>query len=155
MGQSAARKKTILTISYLKHKIQILIANIFQESKVFHQTMFATLHITPRRHICLTEAIIFSSASNFFTTIASLCNNIMTSKQKFNNVYIFLSASFTLRDPSKNTGFVQQVQNVMSVCYNWLINFNPCCLPAFQFWLTTSTLTMYCYFPVIWLVNFV
>ena len=29
---------------YLKHKIQILIANVFQESKMFHETMFATLH---------------------------------------------------------------------------------------------------------------
>ena len=118
--------------------------------------MFATLDITPRGHICLTEAVILSSTSNFFVTIALLCNNIMTSKQKFNNVSIFLSASFILTDPSKNTGFVQRVQNVMSVCLLLqLVDFNPCCLPVFQFWLTTNFLAMHCYFPVIRLVNFV
>ena len=37
VGKSAARKKTI---SYSKQKMYILIANVFQESKMFHQSMF-------------------------------------------------------------------------------------------------------------------
>ena len=36
MGQSAARKKK----SYSKHKILILVVNVFQEKEVFHKTMF-------------------------------------------------------------------------------------------------------------------
>ena len=65
--------------------------------------MFATLHITLRRHICLTEAIILSSTSNFFTTIASLCNNIMTSKQKFNNVTFFVCFIYPNRSLKKHS----------------------------------------------------
>ena len=62
------------TISYLKHKIEILIANIFQERKMFHQivVLFETL----------TQAVILSSTSNFFATIAPLCNDITSSSQK-------------------------------------------------------------------------
>ena len=48
-------------LSYSKHKIWILIANVFQESKMFHQTTFFysdRLHITPRRHNCLSQAVI-------------------------------------------------------------------------------------------------
>ena len=36
VGQSAARKKK----SYSKHKILILVVNVFQEKEVFHKTMF-------------------------------------------------------------------------------------------------------------------
>ena len=46
--------------------------------------LFETLHIAPTRHICLTQAVILSSTSNFFTTIAPLCNDVMSSSQKIN-----------------------------------------------------------------------
>ena len=46
--------------------------------------VFKTLHVTPRRHICLTQAVIFSSTSNFFATIAALWKNMTTSSQKYN-----------------------------------------------------------------------
>ena len=38
VGQSAVCKKTI---SYCRHKIYILIANVFQESEMFHHTIFS------------------------------------------------------------------------------------------------------------------
>ena len=46
--------------------------------------LFKTLHVTPRRHICLTQAVILSSTSNFFATIAALWKNMTTSSQKYN-----------------------------------------------------------------------
>ena len=45
--------------------------------------LFETLNITPRRYICLTQAVILSSTSNFFATIAALCNKHATSSQKY------------------------------------------------------------------------
>ena len=45
--------------------------------------LFETFHITPRRHICLTQAVILSSTSNFFATIATLCNKHATSSKKY------------------------------------------------------------------------
>ena len=56
---------------------------MFHQENVF---LFETLHITPRRHICLTQAVILSSTSNF---IATKCAFIMTSSQKLTNIYVF------------------------------------------------------------------
>ena len=56
VGQSAARKKTI---SYSKHKILILVANVFSRKGNVSQDnvfLFETLLITPRRRLCLTQA---------------------------------------------------------------------------------------------------
>ena len=68
VDQSAARKKTI---SRNKHKILILITNVFQGSKCFtdYVFLFKILHVTPR-----TQAVILSSTS-IFAAIAALCNN--------------------------------------------------------------------------------
>ena len=38
--------------------------------------LFETLHTTPMRHISLTQAVILSSTSNFFASIAVLCNKM-------------------------------------------------------------------------------
>ena len=48
-----------------------------------------TLCITPRRHICLTQAVILSSNKNFVVNITTLCNNMRPSVKNINNVYIF------------------------------------------------------------------
>ena len=42
--------------------------------------LLETLHITPRRDDCLTQALVFSSTSNFFATIAALYNNMRSLK---------------------------------------------------------------------------
>ena len=111
-------------LSYSKHKIWILIANVFQESKMFHQTTFFyshRLHITPRRHNCLSQAVILSSTSNFFSTIAALCKSMTTSSQKYNWRLLFSPPSFTLTDLSGNVGFLQRVQKVAYAGCNLLI----------------------------------
>ena len=51
VGLSAARKKTV---SYSKHKVEILIANRFQESKMFPQTFFSI-----RTFTCNTQETLF------------------------------------------------------------------------------------------------
>ena len=88
--------------------------------------LFETLHIRLRRHICLTQVVILSSTSNFFATIASLCNNVTTSSKKnVTNVYVFLLCHYhviTPTDHSQNTGFFQRVQKVTSVSCNGLIS---------------------------------
>ena len=65
----------------------------FKKAKVSPDNvfLFETLHIKLRRHICLTQAVVLSSTSNFFATIASLCNNLTTSGIKnVTQVYVFL-----------------------------------------------------------------
>ena len=90
MGQSATRKK----------KKKLLEAqNLNIDSKRFSRKenvspvnvfLFETLHITHRKHICLSQAVILSSTRNFVATIATLCNKHATSSQKCDyNVYIF------------------------------------------------------------------
>ena len=44
--------------------------------------MYETLYTTPMRHISLTQAVILSSTSNFFATIAAL-SNIMRLQVKY------------------------------------------------------------------------
>ena len=51
--------------------------------------LFKTLHIKLRRHICLTQAVILSTTSNFFATIALLCNNVRPQVKIITNIYIF------------------------------------------------------------------
>ena len=64
------------------------------DSKKFHQTMFSylKLHIitTPRRYISLTKAVILSSTSNVFATIATHCNNMPLQVKNTSIVYVFL-----------------------------------------------------------------
>ena len=69
---------------------------------MFHQTMFFYLKLAPQRHICLTQAVILSSTSNFFTTIAALYNKNMQPgyDQRFH-----FSPQSTLTDLSGNIGF--------------------------------------------------
>ena len=44
---------------------------------------------TARRHICLTQACILSSTSNFFATIAAPYNNMLPQVKNITNVYEF------------------------------------------------------------------
>ena len=106
-------------LSYSKRKIWILIANVFQKAKCF--TYSDRLHITPRRHNCLSQAVILSSTSNFFSTIAALCKSMTTSSQKYNWRLRFSPPSFTLTDLSGNAGFLQRVQKVAYAGCNLLI----------------------------------
>ena len=67
MGQSAGgkKKKTIFSKHRLKYSIwqQRLSKNqSISPDPVF---VFETLHVTPRRQICLTQGVILSSNSNF------------------------------------------------------------------------------------------
>ena len=54
-------KKKQKTGSYSKHTIYIFMANVFLESKIFHQTMFfySKIYTTPRRHICFVWHAVF------------------------------------------------------------------------------------------------
>ena len=51
---------------------------------IFEKKLFFCSKLTPRRHICLTQAVIaiMSSTSNFFATMAALCNKHATSSLK-------------------------------------------------------------------------
>ena len=91
----------------------ILIPNGFQESKMFHQTMF----FYPKLYIqngTLTQAVILSStSSNFFAPVAACYNNMRPSKsQKYNCRLRFSRPSLTLTDLSGNTCFLQRAQKV-------------------------------------------
>ena len=57
------------------------------------------LHILARRHIHLTRAVILSSSSNFFATIAKKVQNLTY-------VYVFLPVLFTLTDLSGTMLFI-------------------------------------------------
>ena len=50
----------------------------------------------------------------------------------------------------RNKGLIQRIQKVSSVGCNWFIS-----LRGTELWVTINFLGMYCYFPVIQLVNFV
>ena len=50
--------------------------------------LFETLHTTSRRHISLTQAVILSSTSNFFTPIAALCNIMRRQAKNITTVYV-------------------------------------------------------------------
>ena len=115
VNEQLVKNNKLLEIQNLR-----LIANDFKKAKVSpdNSFLFETLHIKLRRHICLTLAVILSSTNNFFTTIASLCNNVTTSSKKnVTSVYVFLLCHYHLITPtdhSENTGFFQRVQKVMS-----------------------------------------
>ena len=83
------------------------------EGKMFQKTMFvySKLYIQhPGDIISLTHAGILSSTSNLFATIALPCFEVTCDTHP------------PLRDLSGNTGFLQQVQKVMSVGCDWLIS---------------------------------
>ena len=93
----------------------ILIPNGFQESKMFHQTMFfyPKLYIQNPGDGTLTQAVILSSTCNFFAPVAACCNNMRPSKsQKYNCRLRFPRPSLTLTDLSGNTCFLQRAQKV-------------------------------------------
>ena len=85
----------------------------FKKAKCF-TILFKTLHITPRR-----------STSNFFTTIAALCNNITNSIVNDitkNRRRRFLRQLFTLTDlPGKARAFFNGFKRSASAGCNWLI----------------------------------
>ena len=96
VSQPATHKKK--KGSYSKHTIYIFMANVFLESKIFHQTMFfySKLHTTPRRHVCFVWHAVFffccfffSSASNFFASIAVVCIKMWPQVKIATDVYIF------------------------------------------------------------------
>ena len=75
VGQSAACKSKLFS-----GKQNVSPDNVF---------LFKTLRTTPRRSISLTQAVILSSTSNFFTPIAALCNNLEPQIKKITTVYVF------------------------------------------------------------------
>ena len=75
VGQSAACKSKLFS-----GKQNVSPDNVF---------LFKTLRTTPRRYISLTQAVILSSTSNFFTPIAALCNNLEPQIKKITTVYVF------------------------------------------------------------------
>ena len=69
-----------------------MIESVFLESKMFQKTMFvySKLYIWhPGDIICLTQAGILSSTSNFFATIAALWNKMRPQVKIIINVYAF------------------------------------------------------------------
>ena len=88
--------------------------------------LFETFHVTPRRHICLTQAVILSSTSNFFTTIATLCNKHATSSKKIWLTITFFASANTLMALSETYGFFSGF-NWGHVCRLYLVYFDPCC----------------------------
>ena len=72
-----------------------MIANVFQESKIFQKTMFVftyTIYFTyntEETFFCLTQADILSSTSNFFATIAALWKNMWPPVKIITKVYAF------------------------------------------------------------------
>ena len=126
VGQSAARNKTI---TYLKHMIwkicflrkwNVSLDNVF---------MFETLHVTPRRHICLTQAAILSSTSNFFATIAAFCNIQQPQVKNRTNVYVFC-LNWHNNGPLRKLG-LSSVGSKGHICRLWLVDFDPCCRSRF------------------------
>ena len=101
-----------------------MIAKIFQESKMFHQTMFLWLKIdiytiTSKGHICLTQAITLSSTcTGIFIIYHWQPRFAITCKVQIIKFLLLSSPSLTLMDLSRNKGFLQWVQNVTSVLIN-------------------------------------
>ena len=89
VGKSAARKKNN---KLLEAQNLILMASVFQESRMFHQTMFfysKFLHTTPRRTSSLAQVVILSCTRNFFAPVAALCNNMRPHVKNITTVYDF------------------------------------------------------------------
>ena len=116
----------------MKHKIEILIANVFQESKMFHQIVVFIRNFAYNTH----ETYLFDTSCYFVINQQFLCyycstlTSLMTSQaqvKKWANVYAFLRGSFAVMEPSGNTGFFQWVQKVTSVGCNWLISIHVVC----------------------------
>ena len=156
VSQPATHKKTR---SYSKHTIEIFIANVFQESKIFHQTMFfySKLYITPRRHICFVWHVVFCFHLQAISLLplpwfALKCDL----KSKLQLTFTFFASVTQSNGPLKKHG-LPSAGTKGHVCRFWLVDFDPYCLFRFVvvLWLITSFLGMYCYFPVIRLVNFV
>ena len=114
----------------------------FKKAKCFTRQcfLFETLHI------CLTQGVILSSTSSFFATIAQF---VVTS---WPSVYNFFFLGHWLLWTSQETQAFSVGSNG-HVCRLLLVDFDPCCL--FRLWLTVNFLGMCCYFPAIWLSNFV
>ena len=51
--------------------------------------LFETLHTTPWRHICLIQAVIFSSTDTLFAAIAALSNNMRLQIKNVTNIHVF------------------------------------------------------------------
>ena len=136
-SQSAAHKKQSVTQSK-KFDIDGKRFSGMQNISPDNIFPFKTLHTTPRRHVSLTQAVILSSTSNFFTTIAVICNNMWPQVKNY-RLHFSLPSLF-LTDPSGNTCFLQWVQKVMSVgCnLNWLISLH---IVYFILWLKNWQLT--------------
>ena len=71
MGLVAAHKKNNKLLE--AQNLNIENKRFSRKRNVF---LFEILHITPRRHIYLKQAVIWSSTSNVYVTIAALCNNM-------------------------------------------------------------------------------
>ena len=74
-NQQAVKKNKLLNAQNSNRRQNITLDNVF---------VFETLCIIPRKDVCLTQAVILSSTSNFFATIATHCNNMQPLKSKYN-----------------------------------------------------------------------
>ena len=85
---SSALKKTV---SYSKHKVEILIANPSRKQNVSPDIvfLFEALHIIPRRHYLLDTSCYFVIYQQFFATISELENNMRPQVKIITDVYAF------------------------------------------------------------------
>ena len=120
-----------------------MIANVFKKAKCFTSWCFSlrNLQSNMQKHICLKQAVILAPTSNFFATIAALCNKHETSSRKY------------ITDFSGNIR-LSSVGSKGHVCRLLLIDFDPCC------WFRSMVIMMdnllsqnVLWFPVILLVN--
>ena len=86
MGQSAALKKNSKLLKAQNLKTDSKLFSRMQNVSPDNVFQCETLHITPRTHICLTQAVILSFNNNFFATIATLCMNMQTQVKNITNV---------------------------------------------------------------------
>ena len=77
-------------VSYSKRKFKYWLQRFSRKQHVSSDnvSLCETLNITPRRYtcICSTKAVILSSTSNFYATIAALCNNMRPQVKVITNV---------------------------------------------------------------------
>ena len=99
MGQSAARKfleeqNLNIDSKRFSRKQNVLPDNVF---------LFETLHVTPRRHICLTQAVILSPTSDFFATVAHFAMTF-DFKSKLEQLFTFFTSLTHSSGPLRKLG---------------------------------------------------
>ena len=109
-----------------KKKVTQSTANVFQESKVFQQTMFLYVYSKlytkkPRRQICLTQAVILSSTNNF--TSEPQVKNVLS----LHVTFLFFACIIHSNGPLRKHRPSSLGSKVTSVGCNWLILIHVVC----------------------------